>query len=126
MRSGTKHLRIASIIQIIFGMISIVSTYFFIGEADITEINISAEHALILLIATYCGAAFQILAGIIGLLLANKKSVLTVLCGILLFIPQLITFLHLQGNVGMIIANIILLIIPYYYLHNAYKNFKNN
>lgn len=124
MRSGSKHLRIASVIQILLGVISIISTYFLIGEADIEATGISAEHALIILIATYCGAAFQVLAGIIGLLLSNKKSILTVLCGILLFIPQLITFLHVQDNIVMIIINIVFLAIPYFYLHNAYKNFK--
>lgn len=124
MRSGSKHLRIASVIQILLGVISIISTYFLIGEADIEATGISAEHALTILIATYCGAAFQVLAGIIGLLLSNKKSILTVLCGILLFIPQLITFLHVQDNIVMIIINIVFLAIPYYYLHNAYKNFK--
>ena len=30
MRSGSKHLRIASVIQILLGVISIISTYFLI------------------------------------------------------------------------------------------------
>ena len=51
MRSGSKHLRIASVIQILLGVISIISTYFLIGEADIEATGISAEHALIILIA---------------------------------------------------------------------------
>ena len=124
MRSGTKHLRIASAIQIILGLCSILLTYFLIGQGDISNSGISAEHALLTLILTYCGHAFQILAGLFGLLLSKKKSLFTVILGVLLFIPQLITFIHVKNDIALIIINAILLAIPYYYLHNAYKNLK--
>lgn len=96
MRSGTKHLRIASAIQIILGLGGILLTYFLIGQGDISNSGISAEHALLTLILTYCGHAFQILAGLFGLLLSKKKSLFTVILGVLLFIPQLITFIHVK------------------------------
>ena len=124
MRSGTKHLRIASAIQIILGLCGILLTYFLIGQGDISNSGISAEHALLTLILTYCGHAFQILAGLFGLLLSKKKSLFTVILGVLLFIPQLITFIHVKNDIALIIINVILLAIPYYYLHNAYKNLK--
>ena len=119
MRSGTKHLRIASAIQIILGLGGILLTYFLIGQGDISNSGISAEHALLTLIL-----AFQILAGLFGLLLSKKKSLFTVILGVLLFIPQLITFIHVKNDIALIIINAILLAIPYYYLHNAYKNLK--
>lgn len=128
MRNGTKHLRIASIIQMILGVVSIALTYFLVGELtseDLVIAGISGKEAIGILFATYAGAAFQIIAGIFGLLLSKKKSIITVIFGILLFIPQLLTFIHLDGNVLLIIVNIVLLLIPYYYLHNAYKNFKD-
>ncbi len=75
MRSGTKHLRIASAIQIILGLGGILLTYFLIGQGDISNSGISAEHALLTLILTYCGHAFQILAGLFGLLLSRKIPV---------------------------------------------------
>ena len=124
MRSGTKHLRIASAIQIILGLGGILLTYFLIGQDDISSSGISAEHALLTLILAYCGHAFQILAGLFGLLLSKKKSLFTVILGVLLFIPQLITFIHVKNDIALIIINAILLAIPYYYLHNAYKNLK--
>ena len=124
MRSGTKHLRIASVLQIVLGVSSILLTYFLTGEADETTILVSGEEALWALVTAYAGGGFQVLAGLIGLVLAKKKSILTVILGVILFIPQLLYFMHLDGNIGLIVFNIILLVIPYYYLHNAWKNFK--
>ena len=124
MRSGTKHLRIASVLQIVLGVSSILLTYFLAGEADETTILVSGEEALWALVTAYAGGGFQVLAWLIGLALAKKKSILTVILGVILFIPQLLYFMHLDGNIGLIVFNIILLVIPYYYLHNAWKNFK--
>ena len=121
MRKGTKHLRIASIIQIIIGIIGILITYYLIGEATI---DIDAKKALGILILTYASYAFQIIAGLFGLILAKKKSLFTVLLGLLLFTSQLIQFIHTNNNILYIIINIVMLIFPYYYLHNAYLNFK--
>ena len=124
MRSGTKHLRIASVLQIVLGVSSILLTYFLAGEADETTILVSGEEALWALVTAYAGGWFQVLVGLIGLALAKKKSILTVILGVILFTPQLLYFMHLDGNIGLIVFNIILLVIPYYYLHNAWKNFK--
>ena len=124
MRSGTKHLRIASVLQIVLGVSSILLTYFLAGEADETTILVSGEEGLWALVTAYAGGGFQVLAWLIGLALAKKKSILTVILGVILFIPQLLYFMHLDGNIGLIVFNIILLVIPYYYLHNAWKNFK--
>ena len=121
MRKGTKHLRIASIIKIIIGIIGILITYYLIGEATI---DIDAKKALEILILTYANYAFQIIAGLFGLILAKKKSLFTVLLGLLLFTSQLIQFIHTDNNILYIIINIVMLIFPYYYLHNAYLNFK--
>ena len=92
------------------------------SEAAVT--GIEPEKALGILVATYCGYGFQVLAGIFGLLLANKKSLFTVILGVLLFIPQLITFLHVKNDITLIIVNAVILIIPYLYLSSAVKNYK--
>ncbi len=42
MRKGTKHLRLASLIQIVLGALSICLTYFLIGEYDESNIGVSA------------------------------------------------------------------------------------
>ena len=122
MRSGTKHLRIASVIQILLGLGHLAFTYFLAGEWN--GAGADGETALYILTLTYGGYIFQVIAGLLGLLRANKRSLLTVILGVLLFIPQLVTFLHVQGSIPLIILNAVLLAIPYYYLHNAVKNFK--
>ena len=124
MRSGTKHLRIASVIQILLGAGSAVATYFLIGAGDVAVAGLDPEKALGILVLTYGGQAFQVLAGLLGLLLSKKKSLLTVILGVLLFVPQLIAFLHVKNDIALILVNVVLLAVPYYYLHNAYKNFK--
>ncbi len=100
-------------------------TYFLIGESDPTASGVEPQQALGILVLTYAGYAFQVVAGITGLILSKKKSILTVIFGIILFIPQLVTFLHVQENIALIIVNALLLAIPYYYLHSAYKNYKS-
>ena len=122
MRSGTKHLRIASAIQILLGLGHLAFTYFLAGEWDGTGAD--AETALGILALSYGGYIFQVIAGLLGLLLSNKKSLLTVILGALLFVPQLVTFRHVQNSTPLSILSAILLLIPYYYLHNAVKNFK--
>ena len=105
MRKGCKHLRIASILVIALGVISIIGIRMILGS-DVAF------------------NGFKILAGLIGLALSNKKSILTVILGIILFLCQLVPFLQSGNGTATIIVNIVLLVIPYYYLHNAYRNYK--
>ena len=53
MRSGTKHLRIASVIQILLGAGSAVATYFLIGAGDVTVAGLDPEKALGILAVSY-------------------------------------------------------------------------
>ena len=122
--SGTKGLRVTSIILILMGLASILLTYFLAHEVDASDITVSSLEALKSLILAYASAGFQVLVGLIGLILSKKRSIITVILGIILFIPQLLYFMHLDENFVLICVNILLLVIPYYYLHSAYKNFK--
>ena len=45
MRKGTKHLRIASIIQIILGIGTIALAYFLLDKGDVLASGISGEQA---------------------------------------------------------------------------------
>lgn len=125
MKNGTKGLWLASVLQIILGISSIVVTYFLIDKVGINDIKNIGDSAIYSLIITYGLSLFQVIAGIFGLLLSKKKSIITVIFGLLLFIPQLINFININGNIALIIVNIVFLFIPYYYLHSAYKNYKN-
>lgn len=125
MRKGTKILRIASFLQIIFGVVYFFLARFLLGEGEISLGDLSGEDALMTVLISYGGCAFQVLAGLIGLALANKKSFFTVLLGVLLFIPVLANFLKTEGDVVTIIITAVTLVFPYLYLHGAWKNFKN-
>ena len=125
MRRGTKHLRIASLIEIVLGVLGILLTVFLLRRGDASTAEVSGKTAMGLLIAAYAGYGLQIFAGLMGLLLASKKSLFTVILGMLLYIPQLIAFWHADNTLFTIVLNILLLLIPYYYLHNAYRNYKD-
>lgn len=126
MRTGCKHLRIASILVIALGVISIIGIRMILGSnvaaGELTGTQL--EGALGGLVGLYAFNGFKILAGLIGLALSNKKSILTVILGIILFLCQLVPFLQSGNGTATIIVNIVLLVIPYYYLHNAYRNYK--
>lgn len=70
------------------------------------------------------GDGYSYIAGRIGLALSNRRSFLTVLLGVLLYIPVLANFLRTQGDIAAIIATAVTLVFPYLYLHSAWKNYK--
>ncbi len=124
MRSGTKGLRIASLLQIIFGVGYFFLARYLLGEGEVVLGDLSGEDALMTVLISYGGCAFQVIAGLIGLALANRKSLLTVILGILLFLPVLVNFINTEGDVLTIVITAVTLVFPYLYLHNAWKNFK--
>ena len=89
------------------------------------EVGLDPSKVLFGVSGMYAVNAFKVLTGLLGIALANKKSFLTVVCGFICFIMQLSAFFQ-SGNGGLEIAvNVVLLVIPYYYLHNAWLNFKD-
>lgn len=98
-RKGCKHLRIASILVILLGVISILAVQLLLCASE-------AETAA-------------------GLSESALKSLLTVILGGLLFIIQLAAFFQTGSSIVEIVINIILLVIPYYYFHNAVRNYKD-
>ena len=85
MRSGTKLLRIGSLLQILFGAGYFLLARFLLGEGDVALGGMSGEGALMTVLISYGGCAFQVLAGLVGLALVNRKSLLTVIFGVLLY-----------------------------------------
>ena len=128
-RKGYKHLRIASILVILLGMISILAIQLLLGASEAeTAAGLSEsalKSALAGIVAIYAMNIFKIIAGLIGLVMSNKKSLLTVILGGLLFIIQLAEFFQTGSSIAEIVINIILLVIPYYYFHNAVRNYKD-
>ena len=74
--SGTKGLRVTSIILILMGLASILLTYFLAHEVDASDITVSSLEALKSLILAYASAGFQVLVGLIGLILSKKDQLL--------------------------------------------------
>ena len=128
-RRGCKHLRIASILVILLGVISILAVQLLLGASEAeTAAGLSEsalKSALAGIVAIYAMNIFKIIAGLIGLVMSNKKSLLTVILGGLLFIIQLAEFFQTGSSIAEIVINIILLVIPYYYFHNAVRNYKD-
>ena len=124
MRSGTKLLRIGSLLQILFGAGYFLLARFLLGEGDVALGGMSGEGALMTVLISYGGCAFQVLAGLVGLALVNRKSLLTVIFGVLLYIPVLARFLQADGDIVTIIITAVTLVFPYLYLHGAWKNYK--
>ena len=128
-RKGCKHLRIASILVILLGVISILAVQLLLGASEAeTAAGLSEsalKSALAGIVAIYAMNIFKIIAGLIGLVMSNKKSLLTVILGGLLFVIQLAAFVQTGSSIVEIVINIILLVIPYYYFHNAVRNYKD-
>ena len=128
-RRGCKHLRIASILVILLGVNSILAVQLLLGASEAeTAAGLSEsalKSALAGIVAIYAMNIFKIIAGLIGLVMSNKKSLLTVILGGLLFIIQLAAFFQTGSSIVEIVINIILLVIPYYYFHNAVRNYKD-
>ena len=88
MRKGSKHLKIASIVVILLGVISILAVQLLLGTSESAG-NYSEDvlkGALAGVVGLYALNIFKIIVGVIGLIMSNKKSVLTVALGFLLFI----------------------------------------
>lgn len=123
--NNSKNMRNASILQILAGVLSIVMVQVLLGSnVSIPVTEQAAQQGLMSVVLVYAADAFKIFAGIVGLAKANKKSLFTVILGVLLFVAQLWTFYQSGTEMLVMIINIVLLAIPYYYLHSAYKNYK--
>ena len=122
--TNQKKMRTVSLLEIIMGVTSVLLTYFLLSKGDAGTAGLSGEKAMDALIMAYGMAAFQIFAGIVGMIRAGKKSRFTVLLGILLFIPALAHFFNAQGRIAVIVLNAVFLAIPYLYMHTAYRSLK--
>lgn len=125
MRKGSKHLRIAGFLEMVIGVVSIVLIRMLLTEGGDAVSDEAAKDALFGIVGLYVADGFKILAGLLGILLANKKSLLTVICGVVLFFAHLITFLQGGLDTTQIIIYALLMVIPYYYLHNAVRNYRD-
>ena len=127
MLKGSKHLRIAGILEIVIGAVMLIFTWQLAGAGDFSDVIDEglANKALLSLVVLYGFHIFEIFTGFIGVIRANKKSYLALILGLILFVMNLWEFFIYANDVTQIILNAITLIVPYYYLHNAFRNIRS-
>lgn len=127
-RSSNIHLKLAGILMILLGAGSILAIQLLLknGEEIPAQLTvISANDAFTGLLYLYGMNAVRILTGILGIALSGKKSLATMTLGIFLFFTQLAAFIETGNDMTQITLNILLLVIPFYYLYSAYNNYRN-
>ncbi|MCI6380562.1 MAG: hypothetical protein MR807_09045 [Erysipelotrichaceae bacterium] len=108
--------RIAGFLEVLIGISMIIFVWQLLGHDDpghMEDIGLYAIHV------------FEIIAGLIGIVKSKKGSLLTVLLGVILFLMNLVEFFMHTTNIIEIIIHALTLIVPYYYVHNAVKLFRN-
>ena len=124
-KKGSKILIAAGIIEIIVGVVSILLIRYLLGRGDTVNI-LSYEvgkDALKGLIILYGVAALRIASGLAGTLLSNKKSVVTIILGILLIVIQGVEILIGDLEVTSIVVDVLFILIPCFYLYGALANY---
>ena len=127
-RSSNIHLKLAGILMILLGAGSILAIQLLLksGEEIPAQLTvISANDAFTGVLYLYGMNAVRILTGILGIALSGKKSLATMTLGIFLFFTQLAAFIETGNAMTHITLNILLLVIPFYYLYSAYNNYRN-
>ncbi|WP_418290431.1 hypothetical protein, partial [Massilicoli timonensis] len=114
-------------LEIAAGIISIVLIRFLLHQDEklVLFSNEVAHDALWGLVYIYGVNAFKILAGVIALICANKKSMLSVVLGILLFFAHGFAFLAKEQTLAELITNLIMILPAYFYLSGAIKNLRS-
>lgn len=128
MLKGSKHLRIAGILEIIIGAAMLIFTWMLVGEGDFSEVlkDNAAGSVFISILVLYGFHIFEILTGIVGVARANKKSYLALILGIIIFAANLWKFFAYDDQtVTQILIHALTLVVPYYYLHNAFRNIRS-
>lgn len=127
MRSGTKLLRIMSILELFIGILMIVFIRLLLAadmDYSLVLSDTVAANALWSVLAAYGVHVVEILGGIIGLINANKKSMLTVIMGVILFVLNLTDFVSHDGNMVQMVLQCLTLIVPGLYLTAAWNNYR--
>lgn len=121
-----KYLRIAGVLEVLLGVGSILALRLWLESGGIAAPDTVESAFLGLMLPSIYGVnGFKILAGLLGLCLAGRRSLLTAVLGVLLFLVQMLAFVQTSGNIVGCIINIVLLAIPYCYMYNALKIYRN-
>ena len=119
-------MRISALLEIALGSASLIAARFWIGTTNIVGRHVTHGDTTEAFALTYAFALLQIAVGIIGVMNAEKHSLVTVVFGILAFVPQIAHFFHIKGSVILILMNLLAFAVPVLYTLTAYKLFKGD
>lgn len=125
---NAKYLRIASILFIVLGIASVLLVLGVLNAPQfLAVVEENGETVLKDLVLNYAIVAIEIVAGIVGLIFAGKKSAVTVLFGVICFVVQ-VWITHNSTSTGVVsfIVNAICFIPSVMYLAAAYNTFAGN
>lgn len=126
MLKGSKLLRISAVLELIIGIASLLIVWFMVGSADFRALikEDLASNVLLSITMVYGVHILEIIAGLIGIVKANKKSVLTLILGLIVMVINLVEYFTHNLDTMQIIIQSVSLIVPYLYLHGAFMNWK--
>ena len=117
-------MRISALLEIAMGSASLIAARFWIGTSNIVGRHVCHGDTTEAFALTYAFALLQIAIGIIGVMNAEKSSIITLIFGILAFIPQIAHFFHIKGSIILILINLVAFVVPVLYTLTAHKLFK--
>ena len=119
-------MRISALFEIALGSASLIAARFWIGTTNIVGRHVTHGDTTEAFALTYAFALLQIAIGIIGVMNAEKQRMITVVFGILAFVPQIAHFFHIKGSIILILMNLVAFVVPVFYTLTAYKLFKGD
>lgn len=126
-KNGAVALRIAGVLEIIIGIISIMLTMWILKDGTENQVVFGlnvAKEALLTLVAIYLLAGFRIISGFLAIIFSNKPkhSHFCLLLGCLLMIISITSMNKLDHSLDAVIFNYGLLLVPAIYIYGAVKN----
>lgn len=120
----SKAIIICSVLEILFGIASFLTIFFLMKQVGPeTEATLGGFKNLFL---AYIENGFAIFAGIVGIILAKKKSLFLIIVGVILVLLQAMSFFNSTAtDTATIIANIVTTIVPLAYLDYAFMNYRS-
>lgn len=126
---GSKYLKVTGFLEILVGIASLAMIFWILKENP-TEYNVfgsNVKDTLWVLVLIYAMAGFKILAGILGMIFSNneKASLFLEIVGMILILIGISSIGQYDFTIRNVIVNIVVLILPAYYLYGAMLNNKS-
>lgn len=125
---NAKKIRVTSILFIVLSIASVVLMITELNNSSVRDLVIANAGTVLGNVAlNYAIIGLELVTGIVGLVLANKSSKVTVFFGVLALVEHVaVTVLTFTSNsdVATLVVNCVLALIPIFYLVGAVGNLK--